>query len=47
MSEEENGNPHQFSCLENLMERGAWQTIVNGIIKSWTQLSDGAQKAHS
>ena len=33
---EENGNPLQCSCLENLMDRGAWQTIVHGVAKSWT-----------
>ena len=36
----ENGNPHQYSCLENLMDRGAWQAIVHRVTKSWTQLSD-------
>ena len=29
-------NPLQFSCLENSMDRGAWQAAVYGIIKSWT-----------
>ena len=29
-----NGNPLQYSCLENSMERGAWQTIVHGVAKS-------------
>ena len=33
------GNPLQYSCLENPMERGAWQAIVHGITKSWAQLS--------
>ena len=28
---EGNGNPLQYSCLENLMNRGAWQTIVHGV----------------
>ena len=28
-SEEKNGNPFQYSCLENLMDRGAWQIIVH------------------
>ena len=28
-----NGNPLQYSCLENLMDRGAWQAIVHGIAK--------------
>ena len=31
-----NGNPLQYSCLENSMDRGAWQTIVHGITKSDT-----------
>ena len=30
----------QCSCLGNPMDRGAWQTTVHGIAKSWTQLSD-------
>ena len=30
------GNPFQFSCLENSMDRGAWQTTVHGVAKSWT-----------
>ena len=36
---EGNGNPLQYSCLENPMNRGAWST-VHGVAKSWTQLSD-------
>ena len=28
-----NGNPLQYSCLENLMHRGAWWATVNGAIK--------------
>jgi len=35
-----NGNPLQYSCLENLKDRGAWQAMVHGVAKSWTQLSD-------
>ena len=34
------GNPLQYSCLENSMDRGAWWTIVLGVSKSWTRLSD-------
>ena len=34
------GNPLQYSCLENPMDRGAWQTTVYGVTKSWTQLRD-------
>ena len=26
-----NGNPLQYSCLENSMDRGAWQAIVHGV----------------
>ena len=32
------GNPLQYSCLENSMERGAWWAIVHGVTKSWTRL---------
>ena len=32
------GNLVQYSCLENPMDRGAWQAIVPGVTKSWTQL---------
>ena len=35
---EENGNPLQYSCLENPVDRGAWQAAVHGVTKSWTQL---------
>ena len=34
----ENGNPLQYSCLENPMNRGAWWATVHGVTKSWTQL---------
>ena len=33
---EGNGNPFQYSCLENSMDRGAWQATVHGIVKSRT-----------
>ena len=35
-----NGNPLQFSYLENSMLREAWQATVHGVTKSRTQLSD-------
>ena len=35
---EGNGNPLQYSCLENHMDRGAWWAIVHGVAKSQTQL---------
>ena len=31
-----NANPLQYSCLDNSMDRGAWQAIVHGVIKSLT-----------
>ena len=37
---EGNGYPLQYSCLENPLDRGAWQATVHGVTKSWTQLSD-------
>ena len=33
-----NGNPLQYSCLKNPRDGGAWQAIVPGVAKSWTQL---------
>ena len=38
--EEGNGNPLQYSCLGNPMDRGAWWATIHGVAKSWTQLSD-------
>ena len=35
-----NGNPFQYSCLENSMDGGAWKTAVHGVSKSQTRLSD-------
>ena len=40
---EGNDNPFQYSCLENLMDRGAWWATVHGVTKSQTRLSDRAQ----
>ena len=36
---ERNASPLQYSCLENLTDRGAWQVVVGGVAKSWTKLS--------
>ena len=36
---EGNGNLLQYSCLENAMDRGAWQATVRGVAESWMQLS--------
>ena len=38
--EEGNGNPLQYSCLENPMDGEAWQATVHRVAKSWTRLSD-------
>ena len=35
-----NGNPLQYSCLENPLDRGAWWAIVHGVAERQTQLSN-------
>ena len=37
---EDNGNPLQYSCLENPMDGGPWWATVHGVVKSQTRLSD-------
>ena len=37
---EGNGNPLQYSCLENSMDGGAWWATVHAVTKNWTRLSD-------
>ena len=37
---EGNGNPLQYSCLENPMDRGAWWATVHGVADSQARLSD-------
>ena len=39
-SGEGNGNPLQYSYLENPMDRGAWQATDRGVTKSWARLGD-------
>ena len=39
-SGEGNGNPLQYSCLQNLMDGGAWETTIQGVANRQTQLSD-------
>ena len=39
-SGEENGNPLQYSCLENSVDRGAWLATVHGVANYRTRLSD-------
>ena len=38
--DEGNGNPFQYSCLENPIDGGAWWAAVHGVAKSRTRLSD-------
>ena len=40
---EEDGNPLQYSCLGNPMDREAWRAAVHGVTKSWVQLGNWAQ----
>ena len=37
---EGNGNPLQYSCLENPMDGGGWSAIVHWVVKSRARLSD-------
>ena len=37
---EENGNPLQYSCLENPTDRGAWWATVHGVAQSWIPPND-------
>ena len=37
---EGNGNPLQYSCLDNTMDRGAWQATGNGVAQSQSGLND-------
>ena len=40
-------NPLQYSCLENLLERGTWQAIVHSVVQSRTQLKQLSRHASS
>ena len=37
--EEGNGNPLEYSCLENFMDRGAWWATVHGVTKRQTRVT--------
>ena len=41
------GNPLQYSCLENPMDRGAWQATVHGVTKNWIRLRRHGTRTHS
>ena len=40
------GHPHQYSCLGNPMDRGAWGATVHGVAKNQTQLKQLSRSAH-
>ena len=42
-----NGNPLQYSCLENPMDRGAWWATVHGVAKSQSQRSTHMPPCHA
>ena len=44
--EKGNGNPLQNSCLENSMDRRAWEVIVHGVARSQTRLNNGHTYTH-
>ena len=44
-SGEGNGNPLQYSCLENSVDRGAWPATVHWVAKSWIQLKQPSKLA--
>ena len=37
-----NGYPLQYSCLENCVDKGAWQATIHAITKNWTGLNNSA-----
>ena len=41
-----NGNPLQYSCLQNPMDRGAWRSTAHGVTKSETRLVTGHARTH-
>ena len=43
----DHGNPFQYSCLENITDRGAWRATVHGVTKSQTQLKRLSMHVHT
>ena len=41
------GNPLQYSCLENALDRGVWQAAVHRFKQSWTQLKQLSMHTHT
>ena len=44
---EGNGNPLQYSCLENLMDTGAWQATVYGVARDRQELASKQLQRHT
>ena len=44
---EENGNPLQYSCLENFMGRGAWRAAVHGVARVGHNLVTNTNKEYN
>ena len=44
---ERNGNPLQYSCLENLMDRGVWQATIHGVARVRHDLGTKERKKQS
>ena len=44
---ERHGSPLQYSCLENCMDRGAWQAIAHGVTESRTRLKRLSRHVHT
>ena len=47
MEGEGNGNPLQYSCLENPRDRGAWWDAIYGVTQSWTRLKQLCSRSSS
>ena len=46
-TEGNHGNPLQYSCLENLIDRGAWQAMVHRVARSWTPLQQLSSRSNT
>ena len=44
---EGNGNPLQYCCLENPMDRGAWWATIHRVTQSWTRLKQLSTHAYA
>ena len=44
---EGHGNPLQYSCIDNLVDRGAWQATVHRVAQSWTRLKQLSMQSNN